>query len=309
LGNELWPLDEGWGTTLEVFSRPADVAYNGLNGTILWNQFPNDTFAAVNITAVELLQVFNVLFNTSNVTTTYGQLLSAIGIASNKPTEPFTIWQYFQGLVELARNDTRANTRAGIGLQSLLAIPIYHCQAKDFAELRQLLLEQIDNTTAIVQTLGQDLVNQFPFVLPDTAIYPALLRYSLQVGRGSLVAYIVVAGCTLLLCATANGLRSCTTLGRKCRTVGPFPLMTHLCDYKTVNMNAETVSLGKFQRLDHKEILSEAAEMHVKLAHTQQDDVFEGDGISLAIFSPGDVPFRSEGNVGAIDEPQRPRTI
>ena len=96
LSNKTWPPDEGWGTTIEVYSRPADVAYNGLNGTILWYQFPNDTLTPVNITAVELLQVFNVLFNTSSVTTPYGQLLNAIGIASNKPTEPFTICNFME---------------------------------------------------------------------------------------------------------------------------------------------------------------------------------------------------------------------
>ncbi|KAE8445397.1 hypothetical protein EG329_013410 [Mollisiaceae sp. DMI_Dod_QoI] len=272
MDNTTWPTDGGWGTTLEVNTRPADVIYNGLNGTILDLNFLSDTLSPVNITAPVLLDVFNVLFSTSNNTSKYGQALAAIGIGSNKPVEPFIIWQYFQGLAELAKNDTRANEKAQVGLQSLLTIPIYHCQAKDFAEMRHLLLEQIDNTTSIVHTLGLDIVNQFPIVAPDTDIFPAILRYSLQVGKASLVAYIVLAGITLLLCLIATSLASCTALGRKFRHMGPFPALTQLCDCKIVNRNGTVVSSDDFQRYGEGEVLLMTAGMYL---HLVEKDNFE----------------------------------
>lgn len=265
MSNATWPSDEGWGTILEVNTRHADVTYNGLNGTILDYHFLSDDPSPVNITASDLLGVFNVLFNTSNSTSAFGKSLSALGLASNKPVEPFIIWQYFQGLVELAKNDTRANTRAQMGLQSLLAIPIYHCQAKDFAEMRRLLLEQIDNTTAIIQTLGLDLVNQFPIIETDTDIFPAVVRYKLDVGQGYLFAYIILSGSTLLLCLIASSFGSCTDVGRKFRHMGPFPLLTDVCDCKIVDANGNEVPWERFRSFTEDGRLEMVKGMHMKM--------------------------------------------
>lgn len=201
LNNATWPLEGGWGTILSTYSRPADVVYNGLNGTIMSHKFPNTTLTPVNINAPQLLQVFNILFNPSNPNTTYGSILAQLGIISNRPTEPLTIWQYFQGLAKI--NDRRAKRRAMIGLQSLLAIPIYYCQAKELIDLRRLLLEQIDNSV-LYRTLRVDIANLFHVVEPDTDIYPALMRFTLRIGHSSLLAYIVLAGCALSVCIIAT---------------------------------------------------------------------------------------------------------
>lgn len=186
-------------------------------------------------------------------------------------------------------------------MQSLLAIPIYHCQAKDYAELRQLLLGQLGGAT---NTFGQDLMSQFPSVDPDTAIYSALLRYSLQVGRGSLLAYIVLAGCTLLLCAITSGLRSCTVVGRRCRNLGPFPLLTHLCDYKTVYADDGDGSLPDIQ--DTKARLMKTAHMQVQLA---RDNVPQGIDFNMTILTPRGREFCTERNLETGDEALRPKTV
>ncbi|KAG4436281.1 hypothetical protein IFR05_008221 [Cadophora sp. M221] len=207
LDNAPWPLDDGWGTTLSIHSRPADVAYNGLDGTILSYSFPDTTLTPSDIDAQQLLQVFDILVNTSDSSTTYGSKFDLLGIGPNRSLAPFIIWQYFQGLKDLAIIDKKANRRAIFGLQSLLAIPIYHCQAKDFIQLRQLLAAKVDDHT-LNQTLGADIVNLFPVVNPDTDIYPALMRFTLHVGHGSILAYVVLAGCTLSVCTVVNVIAS-----------------------------------------------------------------------------------------------------
>ncbi|PVH77728.1 hypothetical protein DL98DRAFT_573605 [Cadophora sp. DSE1049] len=275
MSNATWPLDEGWGTTLSTYTRFANVTYNGLNGTIMDHQFPNDSLTPVKITAPELLQVFQVLFSPADPNSTYGDFLSRLGIVANKPVEPLTIWQYFQGLAELSQTDSRVNRRAMIGLQSLLAIPIYHCQAKDFVELRRLLLSQIDNSP-IFETLGVDIVNLFPVVEPDTDIYPAIMRWTLKVGRGSLFAYIVLAGTTLSLCIVMNIMATFTVVGRRFKHMGPFPLFTHLCDCETTYRDGTPVPLEHFHDLEAGQRLTKASKMRVKIAEQRSQNVSEG---------------------------------
>src|SRR5438046_2841423 len=164
LSNTSWHSHEGQGTALSLFQRRATIAYNGLNGTILSHAFSDATRTAVNISASELLQVFDTLFGPVNRTSTYGQALAVLGLGNNKPVAPLSIWQYFEGVRELSRTDCRVNRRAITGLQSLLAIPIYHSQAKNFAEIRRLLGgHSSDNNT----TVGQAILSLFPEVSPD----------------------------------------------------------------------------------------------------------------------------------------------
>ncbi|KAH6715881.1 hypothetical protein BKA61DRAFT_334378 [Leptodontidium sp. MPI-SDFR-AT-0119] len=272
MSNTTWPLDKGWGTTLSTYSRQADVTYNGLNGTIMAHKFPNSTLTPVDIAASELLQVFKVLFSPADPNSTYGSFLDRLEIVANKPVEPLTVWQYFEGLVELSETDTRVDRRAMIGLQSLLAIPIYHCQAKDFIELRQLLLAQVNNS-AIFETLGRDIINLFPIVEPDTDIYPAFMRYTLQVGHGSLIAYIALACVTLSLCLVANATASITAVGKTFRHMGPFPLLTQICDCEIMDGNGRSVPLEHFREMEAGQRLSRASHMHSKLVgrNTQVD--------------------------------------
>jgi hypothetical protein len=82
------------------------------------------------------------------------------------PALPYFIWWYFHGIDTLPRNDVA-------GLQSLLTLTIYHCQAKDFADLERGL--GFDNSTAI----GSAILSVFPTTEPDKAILPAVLRYNI----------------------------------------------------------------------------------------------------------------------------------
>ncbi|KAK0111587.1 hypothetical protein ONS95_001936 [Cadophora gregata] len=281
MSNATWPTDKGWGTTLSTYTRLANVTYNGLNGTIMDHKFSHDTPTPVQIAAPELLQVFQVLFSPADPNTKYGQFLSRLGIVSNRPVEPLTIWQYFQGLTERSETDKRVNRQAMMGLQSLLAIPIYHCQAKDFAELRRLLLSQIDNSP-ILETLGVEIVSSFPAVEPDTDIYPAIMRWTLDVGRPSLLAYIILAGTTLSLCIMANVMATFTDVGRRSKHMGSFLLLTHLCDCETTYRcgapfaEGTEVPLEHFRDLEAGQRLTKAAKMQVKMTEGKAQNTSEG---------------------------------
>ncbi|KAH7313171.1 hypothetical protein BKA65DRAFT_558385 [Rhexocercosporidium sp. MPI-PUGE-AT-0058] len=234
LNNVPWPLDDGWGTTLSTYIRPADVAYNALNGTILSHSFPNTTLTPGNINAKQLLQVFDVLVNTSNINATYESILAPLGFASNQPIIPLVIWQYFQSLKQLSKIDRNANRRAVIGLQSLLAIPIYHCQAKDFSEFRRLLSTLADGHTLDL-ALAADVLNSLPVVKLDTDIYPALMRFTVRIGGASLLAYVVLTGCTLFMCIVTNGIASFAKARKRFKNTMSFPLLTSLYDLETNN--------------------------------------------------------------------------
>jgi hypothetical protein len=268
LSDTSWQSREGWETTLTLFKRRATIAYNGLNGTILSHKFSKTPRTAVDIGAPELLQVFDTLLGPVNRTSTYGRALTVIGLDSNKPVLPLTVWQYFLGVLELSKNDCRANRRAITGLQSLLVIPIYHCQAKDFAELRRLLLGLgTDNDS----TVGQVILSLFPVVSPDTDIYPAVLRNTLQVGRRSLIAYVVLAGFTLTLCLVALVIGNRTLAGRGVRHMSPFQSLNVLTACEIQDENRDSIPQKDFLplgRRTNRDKILETAKMRVVLAAT-----------------------------------------
>jgi hypothetical protein len=204
----------------------------------------------------------------------YGQLLTVLGLGFNKAAAPLTIWEYFQGLYALSKGDCRANRRAINGLQSLLAIPIYHCQAKDFAELRKVLLSPGDTETAYD---GQIIISLFPVVLPDTDIFPALLRYTLNVGRCSLLAYVVLAGFTLTLCLVALIIGSCTAAGRRGQGQSSFSVLNQFgCKLENENGNqVQAQDLTHLNTLSTSEKLLETAKMRVKLPSMKAESSLE----------------------------------
>jgi len=231
-----------------MFQQHADIAYNGLNGTILSHHFL-DTPEVVNISSFDLLQAFKTLLGpTKNITDpTYLGYLSDLGLANNVPAAPLAIWQYFEGLKELQVTDPQTTRRAITGLQSLTTIPIYHCQPKDFAELRKLLLGLAANSSKPdIQKLGQSIVDLLPDVEPHVAIYPTLMRYKLQVGFQSLLAYVIIAGLTLALCFAAQLVSSLTEPGRKVRDISSIPTRNMLTDFEIIkNTDGKRVPVEK----------------------------------------------------------------
>jgi len=253
-----------------MFQRHANIAYNRLNGTILSHEFL-DSPEAINISSPDLLGVFKTLLEPtkSNPDTTFLSYLTLLGLGANKPVLPLSIWQYFEGLKELQVTIPQTTRRAITGLQSLLTIPIYHCQAKDFAELRKLLIGLAsNNTNAAAQQLGQSIVELFPDVEPTVPIYPAFLRYNLQVGPHSLLAYMVISSFTLLLCLVAQLIGSFTEPGRKAQDMSSFPTRNILTDFEIRDEKGKRVPRETFMDmngLSERDKLERMAKMKIVL--------------------------------------------
>ena len=192
---------------MSTYIRTADVSYNNLDGRILSHSFPSTPPSPGNISAQQLLQVFDVLVNTSFSDVTFNFDFDRLDIVAFPPLTPLVIWQFLQGLTESSRMEERTVRRARIGLQSLLAIPIYHCQAKDVIELRGPHFPQLYDTLPNQTTQAAEF-NSFPFVHSDTEVYPAYSAFTLRIGHGSLITYVVLTGCILFMCIMANGLVS-----------------------------------------------------------------------------------------------------
>ena len=163
---------------MTIYARFATMAYNGLNGIILSHQYTNGSHIPVNISASELLYTLDAILGSVDNTSTFGTILPVLDLSANKPVLPLTVWEYFRGLDKRVENDSRTDRLAVPGLRSFLALATYHCQGKDFNELRRLLGVYEEGKD---KTIGQDLVDIFPSVEPDTDIVSAIVRFDLNV--------------------------------------------------------------------------------------------------------------------------------
>ena len=256
-----WRDTNGWRTSLKTTYRRATVAYNRLNGTILSHKFSRTPTVSAQINAAELLQAFDVILGaTTDNSTMLNSPFAVFG--TSKPALPYYLWWYFHGISALPRDDAGANARAVAGLQSLLALTIYHCQAKDFAELKRGL--GFDNSSVI----GRAILSVFPTAEPDTPIFPAVLRYNIVVGRGSLIAYIVMSGVTWLLCLVALLIGSASAATRKVKDATNFPTLDFCMKCEVRGEDGGEVSKEHFSgmdSLDLRERVLAAGRMKVRL--------------------------------------------
>lgn len=289
MDNSTWPSSGGWGTTLSLSTLHANIGYNGQNGTILYHEFL-DQKQNVSINATEVLSVFNTLFiQPVNTSSEWGGLLTALGISSNRPVVSLTIWQYFEGLAELATTNALIAQQAFAGLHSLIAIPIYHCQPKDFADLRKVLLRNLNNGTAIGSLLGPKIVNAFPDATEDTDIVPAKIRWNLNVGRATLIAYIIINGGTLLACFIARLVESCSQMGRNVQHMGAFPLLDEKCD-SVITSGGIPVQPETFRGFQQGARLVETANFSVVLARKRPLQTLEMMPTAPGNISPPSTP-------------------
>jgi hypothetical protein len=266
-----------------MFQQHANIAYNGLNGTILSHEFL-DSPEAVNISSIDLLGAFKTILGPtkSNPDPIFLTYLTLLGLEANRPVLPLSIWQYFGGLTELQVTNPQTTRRAITALQSLLTILIYHCQAKDFAELRRLLIGiTSNNTNSAVQALGPSIVELFPDAKPTVPIYPAFLRYNLQVGPHSLLAYIVISSITILLCLVAQLIGSLTESGRNVKRLSSIPTRNILTDFEIRDQNENRVPWETFMnmnRLPEREKLNRMAKMKILLLSSKGGHIFGAEG-------------------------------
>jgi hypothetical protein len=163
-------------------------------------------------------------------------------MGSNKPTAPFFIWWYFYRIRQLQLQNPRANTRAVAGLHSLLAIPIYYCQVKGFAELRSLGY----NTT---NSFAASVMSQLPFAEADTTLVPATIRYALDVDPNTIIPYIALGGLTLLLCFLTLALTTLVSLGKSISS-SPYPTLDFYMKYSVYDEERGVVDFERFRDMN-----------------------------------------------------------
>jgi len=139
----------------------------------------------------------------------------------------------------------------------------YHCQAKDFADLQRGL--GFDNSTDV----GRTILSLFPAAEPDTAILPAVLRYNIVVGRGSLIAYIIMSGVSWLLCTVILLAGSVNPMVRRAKETTDFPTLDFCTKCEVQDDGGAEVSkerLLDLNRLTMKGKKFAIAKMNVRLA-------------------------------------------
>ena len=244
LNDTSWTSNLGWTTSLDVSYPQADVAYSQINGTILWHALQGAPPLQATINSSELLQVYDVVFNASasNAITPIDIALKFLGMGSNKPTIPFFVWWYFYRLRQLQLQNAGASTRAVVSLHSLLAIPIYYCQVKGFAELRSSGYNAINSFAATV-------MSQLPFAEPDTTLVPATIRYALDVDSSTIIPYIALGGLTLLLCFLALTLTTLVSLGKSISS-SPYPTLDFYMKYNVYDGEHGELDFERFRDMD-----------------------------------------------------------
>ncbi|KAF2727751.1 hypothetical protein EJ04DRAFT_581808 [Polyplosphaeria fusca] len=263
-----WIQNEGFDTKLRTWYRHASIAYDRVNSSILTHSFnPAQPKAAAPIDAADLLHAFALVFKSSNAVSPFASALTALGAGNNTATAPIYAWWFFHGVSRLSSEDLAARRRGISGLQSMLSIPIYHCQFKGMAEVRDL---GYDNSTFI----GQAILAAFPSANATTPIFPAALRYVIVIDPATLIAYIALGGVTLLLCFAA--LAVVTFKGSSARTGGPgsFPMIDYVTRCRLVKVNEEKITQdaqlsSELQSLGKEKdslILDRVRDLHVVLS-------------------------------------------
>lgn len=144
----------------------------------------------------------------------------------------------------------------------MLGLPIYHCQTKSVAELRDL---GYDNTTSV----GRAIMATFPSGTADTPIYSATLRYTLVIDQGTLVAYVILGGVTLLACFV--GLVAASTRGPVANGEGPgsFPLIDFVTKCEVVQVkssgNVDNMEVMRMRAKEESTLIATAKSMRVVL--------------------------------------------
>lgn len=159
-----------------------------------------------------------------------------------------------------------ASNRALSGLRSLLALPIYFCQVKGFAELRGM---GYNSTNALVPSI----MALLPSAEPDTTLVPAVLRYALFVSQDTLIAYLALGGLTLLLCFIVLIIVTIVTFAESADNT-PYPTLNFSMKYTVYEGDGVEVTRERLRELDEvkaKDLRRAMGKMKVMPAKDERD--------------------------------------
>lgn len=204
LNDTSWRLSRGFSTSLRASYVHASVAYQRLDGRILWHEEQSDPQLA-KVEALDLLEALGVILTTDNRVASPLTPENSNGSAEVVPSNPIlgSPTHFFGRLVaghmyRISRlklsTDIEAHWRGTNALQNLLAITLFYCQN---GILSQTVLPFLFNSSAITDFYGRGVFEQ---PKKSSLVSFADTRYKLKVGRATLHAYISLSGLTLLIC-------------------------------------------------------------------------------------------------------------
>lgn len=191
--NENWEDAHTFTTALKPSTQLATIAYNRPSGYILSHDLKSPAVPA-KIDASDFLLALRVILNTT--------IPDYIGVDSANPILGVPT-QFFGRLIaaqmyrysEIMEHNPEARLRGVNALQSLLAMTLFYCQNG-----------VLNNTIYARNQQGQRRLPKYDVGLFDgsdvknATVAQAETRYKIEVGRDTLVAYIVLSGATLLIC-------------------------------------------------------------------------------------------------------------
>ncbi|KAF1848659.1 uncharacterized protein K460DRAFT_403936 [Cucurbitaria berberidis CBS 394.84] len=187
-----WRSSRGFSTSLHASYVPATVAYQRLDGRILWHEVQSDPQPA-KLNAADVLDALSAILATNS---------TAAGVVASNPIlgSPTNFFgrlvaghMYRIGRLNLSTN-IEAHWKGTNALQNLLGITLFYCQN---GILSQTVLPFLSNSTDI-----SDFYSRGAFEQPakSSLVSFADTRYRIRVGRGTLYAYIALSGFTLSVC-------------------------------------------------------------------------------------------------------------
>ena len=269
--NTSWHSDPGWITTVTSTFRKATVAYSRSNGTILSTQFSDAPETPAPVDAIAMLHGYLDAYGDFDNLKSLLSMLQTPDGTNLFPlyVYPAFIWANLKGVSLLGPHNPAIATRAADTLQCILAIMLYYCQPSLFARAlsKPAGSAPLGANEGALQRLKAEVLAAAP---ADTEISLARLRYQIEVGQATYVAYVVLCGSTLVLCIVLLLLGSYAPLAGRIPNTSAFPALNDNAYCRLVSAGGgDGIRSECFRTLKSSQHVRAAADMKIVLADVQ----------------------------------------
>ncbi|KAF2115423.1 hypothetical protein BDV96DRAFT_646421 [Lophiotrema nucula] len=202
LQDQRWMGKPKFTSSLKASFFNATIAYDRQDGRILSHDITTDA-VPVTISASEVVEAMTHILNTTQPFRTSQQpSTQLLGYPSNMFGRLVTGHMYRIGKM-MANNNPAARQKGVNSLQALLGITLFYCQN---GVLSQTVLPFAPKGNGTATPASQS--GAFGRQDQNTFIALAQTRYRIKIGRGTLIAYIVLGGVALAICIIALSIGS-----------------------------------------------------------------------------------------------------
>lgn len=193
--NTSWHSSPGFSTSLKPSFLNATVAYDRQDGHIIYHE--TETKAApISINSTELFEAMKIILNATAPTGDDGEANPILGNSSHFFGRLIAAHMYRIGKL-MQNSPSSARGKGSNALQAVLGITLFYCQN---GVLGQTVLPFATNSSA---KTSSSQAGAFEQQQKTALVALADTQYRIQVGRATLIAYIVLSGVTLLACLVA----------------------------------------------------------------------------------------------------------